>query len=300
MVSRSPPSHGAFNTRQSQRPLTAADRPPGPPRRCDIAAEFRARDGGSARRCRANTLPHRGIGDRLPPPAMHTPHGKLAPADGTLASPPLSLPQAAELLKGTAPEITKVVGRQIFDSRGNPTVEAEVTTGKGTFRAAVPRCARARRGRAVRDGPCTRTALHSRGRPPWRQLVRSAARAAGRRARAHAARPPAPRLTSTPARTPPPPPQFNPPAARPPASTRPWSCATATRPSEQRRAGGGGVGGGAAALPRCSRRRRARRRRPPARFELRRGAPSLRPALPLPLSPRPGTWARACPRRWTT
>lgn len=46
--------------------------------------------------------------------------------------------QAAELLKATPPEITKVVGRQIFDSRGNPTVEAEVTTGKGTFRAAVP------------------------------------------------------------------------------------------------------------------------------------------------------------------
>jgi hypothetical protein len=46
--------------------------------------------------------------------------------------------QAGELLKATSPEITKVVGRQIFDSRGNPTVEAEVTTGKGTFRAAVP------------------------------------------------------------------------------------------------------------------------------------------------------------------
>lgn len=45
---------------------------------------------------------------------------------------------AAELLKATAPEITKVVGRQIVDSRGNPTVEAEVTTGKGVFRAAVP------------------------------------------------------------------------------------------------------------------------------------------------------------------
>jgi enolase len=30
------------------------------------------------------------------------------------------------------------VGRQIVDSRGNPTVEAEVTTNKGTFRAAVP------------------------------------------------------------------------------------------------------------------------------------------------------------------
>ncbi|KAI9318551.1 enolase [Dichotomocladium elegans] len=34
--------------------------------------------------------------------------------------------------------VTKVHARQIFDSRGNPTVEVEVTTGKGVFRAAVP------------------------------------------------------------------------------------------------------------------------------------------------------------------
>jgi enolase len=38
----------------------------------------------------------------------------------------------------TPAAITKVHARQIFDSRGNPTVEAEVTTHKGTFRAAVP------------------------------------------------------------------------------------------------------------------------------------------------------------------
>jgi len=50
----------------------------------------------------------------------------------------LHLPQAEELLKRTPPKITKIVGRQIVDSRGNPTVEAEVTTPKGTFRAAVP------------------------------------------------------------------------------------------------------------------------------------------------------------------
>lgn len=36
------------------------------------------------------------------------------------------------------PEIVKVVGRQIIDSRGNPTVEAEVYTHKGMFRAMVP------------------------------------------------------------------------------------------------------------------------------------------------------------------
>ncbi|KAI8922055.1 enolase [Powellomyces hirtus] len=34
--------------------------------------------------------------------------------------------------------VQKVHARQIFDSRGNPTVEVEVTTDKGLFRAAVP------------------------------------------------------------------------------------------------------------------------------------------------------------------
>lgn len=50
---------------------------------------------------------------------------------------PLSF-MAQELLQQSPPEIIKIVGRQIFDSRGNPTVEADVTTRKGTFRAAVP------------------------------------------------------------------------------------------------------------------------------------------------------------------
>merc|ERR1712159_617618 len=40
--------------------------------------------------------------------------------------------------KRTSSAITKVVGRQIFDSRGNPTVEADVYTHKGMFRAMVP------------------------------------------------------------------------------------------------------------------------------------------------------------------
>eukprot|EP00239_Pterosperma_sp_CCMP1384_P005515 CAMPEP_0197846928 /NCGR_PEP_ID=MMETSP1438-20131217/4722_1 /TAXON_ID=1461541 /ORGANISM="Pterosperma sp., Strain CCMP1384" /LENGTH=482 /DNA_ID=CAMNT_0043458719 /DNA_START=130 /DNA_END=1578 /DNA_ORIENTATION=+ len=45
----------------------------------------------------------------------------------------------AEYLKGkTPPAITKVCGRQIFDSRGNPTTECEVYTHKGMFRAAAP------------------------------------------------------------------------------------------------------------------------------------------------------------------
>lgn len=34
--------------------------------------------------------------------------------------------------------ITAVKARQIFDSRGNPTIEVDVTTDKGMFRAAVP------------------------------------------------------------------------------------------------------------------------------------------------------------------
>ncbi|SCU98521.1 LAMI_0F15038g1_1 [Lachancea mirantina] len=34
--------------------------------------------------------------------------------------------------------ISKVFSRYVYDSRGNPTVEVEVTTGKGTFRAIVP------------------------------------------------------------------------------------------------------------------------------------------------------------------
>jgi enolase len=50
---------------------------------------------------------------------------------------PLSF-MAQELLKRTPAKILQVVARQIVDSRGNPTVEAEVTTYKGTFRAAVP------------------------------------------------------------------------------------------------------------------------------------------------------------------
>merc|ERR1712216_400965 len=45
----------------------------------------------------------------------------------------------AEYLKKTTPaRITKVVGRQVIDSRGNPTVECDVHTYKGMFRAIVP------------------------------------------------------------------------------------------------------------------------------------------------------------------
>jgi hypothetical protein len=34
--------------------------------------------------------------------------------------------------------IKKIFARQIYDSRGNPTVEVDLTTEKGIFRAAVP------------------------------------------------------------------------------------------------------------------------------------------------------------------
>lgn len=46
--------------------------------------------------------------------------------------------QAEYLKKQTPSAITKIVGRQIFDSRGNPTVEADVYTHKGMFRAMTP------------------------------------------------------------------------------------------------------------------------------------------------------------------
>ena len=41
-------------------------------------------------------------------------------------------------LHRTFSTISNIKARQIFDSRGNPTVEADVTTQDGIFRAAVP------------------------------------------------------------------------------------------------------------------------------------------------------------------
>ncbi len=46
--------------------------------------------------------------------------------------------QAKEILKLTPSAILAVRARAVVDSRGNPTVEADVTTHKGVFRAAVP------------------------------------------------------------------------------------------------------------------------------------------------------------------
>lgn len=45
---------------------------------------------------------------------------------------------AQQLLNQAPNEIIKVVGRQIIDSRGNPTVECDVHTYRGMYRAAVP------------------------------------------------------------------------------------------------------------------------------------------------------------------
>lgn len=71
--------------------------------------------------------------------------------------------QAEYLKKMSPPAITKVVGRQIIDSRGNPTVECDVHTYKGMFRAAVPSGASTGIYEAVelRDGDKTKCAHQS-------------------------------------------------------------------------------------------------------------------------------------------
>jgi enolase len=56
--------------------------------------------------------------------------------------------------RGTSVQITRVIGREILDSRGNPTVEAEVWAGEASGRAAVPSGAStgAREALELRDG----------------------------------------------------------------------------------------------------------------------------------------------------
>jgi hypothetical protein len=74
--------------------------------------------------CRPDSLSHLGFAD-LP--------------EAPLTAPPPRVARQADYLKKQTPAvITKVVGRQIFDSRGNPTVEADVYTHKGMFRAMTP------------------------------------------------------------------------------------------------------------------------------------------------------------------
>merc|ERR1711887_439471 len=48
------------------------------------------------------------------------------------------LPRPENLQISAKMPIKRIVARQIYDSRGNPTVEVDLTTDKGVFRAAVP------------------------------------------------------------------------------------------------------------------------------------------------------------------
>ena len=86
--------------------------------------------------------------------------------------------------------ITGVKARQIFDSRGNPTVEVEVATTKGKYSAMVPSGAstgiyEGASGSATPPVACTRPALRRspRGRgspsPPGQQARRRGQRGAG-------------------------------------------------------------------------------------------------------------------------
>jgi len=84
-------------------------------------------------------------------------------------------------------KITSVTARQIFDSRGNPTVEADVHTTDGMFRAAVPSGAST----GVYEGACTHPARGIGGLaavPPL-SAARDATPHARERARSRACQP---------------------------------------------------------------------------------------------------------------
>ena len=49
-----------------------------------------------------------------------------------------SLRRALRTQQRSASTVTSVVGREVINSRGNPTVEVDVTTQDGLFRASVP------------------------------------------------------------------------------------------------------------------------------------------------------------------
>ena len=67
--------------------------------------------------------------------------------------------------KANAATIKSVKARQIFDSRGNPTVEVDVVTTKGEYRAAVPSGAST----GVYEGVCLPCAAWVGG--AWRRRV---------------------------------------------------------------------------------------------------------------------------------
>lgn len=59
--------------------------------------------------------------------------------------------------------IKSIHARQIFDSRGNPTVEVDLTTEKGTFRAAVPSGASTGKYEAVELRDNVKSEYHGKG-----------------------------------------------------------------------------------------------------------------------------------------
>jgi len=79
---------------------------------------------GAARALRGAAAAARGVG------------AACAPGAGTAAH--LARRAFASVAASASPAITAITGREIIDSRGNPTVEAEVVTALGVFRAAVP------------------------------------------------------------------------------------------------------------------------------------------------------------------
>jgi hypothetical protein len=74
-------------------------------------------------------------------------------------------------------KITKVHARMILDSRGNPTVECDVVTTKGSYRAAVPSGAST----GIYEGTSTARAARSAG-PPRARARRAPLTRAARRA----------------------------------------------------------------------------------------------------------------------
>lgn len=88
---------------------------------------------------RAQGRPHAGHCPPLARPCSRARWGRVgARRVKSAAHAPPPLAQAEYLRKLSPAFITKVVARQIYDSRGNPTVECDMYTYKGMFRCAVP------------------------------------------------------------------------------------------------------------------------------------------------------------------
>ena len=92
-----------------------------------------------------HTLCPSGGAYRAPAPPPPSAAALLSPSPPPLNSlpPPPPKPtntqkQGKKLLEHSKPTVLAIKARQVFDSRGNPTVECDLTTHKGTFRAMVP------------------------------------------------------------------------------------------------------------------------------------------------------------------